>query len=453
MRSQLSGVIPRTLGLVFLAGAPFFAQEPTIRVDVHQVLVPVVVTDRKGHHVGGLHATDFRIFEDGVEQKIASFSSDTAASLDDVGALGKSPSGASTAKPVGPRHTFVICFDTLHASPAGAARTRQALESLFEKEKAGDAQFVLIGIGRQLQILVPATGNPLALLVKIRSAAFANALGGMDAGALAAQLQNLRSRMNEFCRRCACGVRPGRVNCDSEIDTLKQGVDAEAERWMAPAKELLDQFKSVVEELAKLPTGRTLILVSDGFSINPKREFYRVVAGYLPNQPQFKLEDSGDADPGLQAVLETATSRNVVIDTIDSRGGAAATLASGGPMDASAGASAGGGDMLGTTRSAAARPVPVQVGGAAPANPEQSEDSAGMQQLARSTGGVYSRSNGDLLKALRTALAEGREYYVLAYVPANGARDGKFRTITVETADKKLNLRAKPGYWAPGAAQ
>ena len=74
-----------------------------------------------------------------------------------------------------------------------------------------------------------------------------------------------------------------------------------------------------------------------------------------------------------------------------------------------------------------------------------------MEELARSTGGVYSHDNGALLKQLRGALAEGRQYYLLSYVPKNSAHDGKFLTITVETGDKKLNLRAKAGYWAVAA--
>jgi VWFA-related protein len=159
------------------------------------VLVPVVVADKKGHHVSGLHASDFRIFEDGVPQEIAYFSSDTAGSVDDIAALSK-PATAQK----GPRHTFVICIDTLHASPANAVHTREALENLFEKEKSTDAQYVLIGIGRQLQVLQAATTNPLAILVKLRSAAFQSVMGGLDASALSAQLQNIRTRMDEFCR-------------------------------------------------------------------------------------------------------------------------------------------------------------------------------------------------------------------------------------------------------------
>jgi len=76
-----------------------------------------------------------------------------------------------------------------------------------------------------------------------------------------------------------------------------------------------------------------------------------------------------------------------------------------------------------------------------------------MKEAARATGGVYFHDGAEMLKQLRSAVADSREYYVLAYVPKNGAHDGKFRTITVETADKKLTIRAKPGYWAEAAAQ
>jgi VWFA-related protein len=415
------------------------AQEPVIRLDVQHVLVPLVVTDKKGHHVPGLRSSDFRVFEDGVEQDIASFSSDTAALVDDVAALSKSSSAA------GPRHTFVICIDTLHIS--NAARTREALENLFEKEKPADAQFVVMGIGRQLQVLQPATTNPLAILVKLRSPAFQSVMGGLDASALAAQLQNVRTRMEEFCKHCACGTRRSQGNCDSEIDTLKQSIDADAERWIAPANGLLDQFTKVVEELAKLPTGRTLILVSDGFNLNPKLEFYRVVSEYLP---QLKPAESKDAESILTQALKVASERNVVIDTIDSRGSAVPSIASSGSMDASTpNGSSGDYSVLGTNRNPRSASTGAPQNSSGPkANLLQSDSSPEMEQLARVTGGVYFHDSQDLLKHLRAALSDGRQYYVLSYAPKNSAHDGKFRNITVEIKDTKLSVRAKSGYWA-----
>jgi tetratricopeptide (TPR) repeat protein len=61
----------------------------TIKVEVRQVLVPVVVTDKEGHHVTGLTAADFHVFEDGVEQKISGFS------VENIGAGSPPPAPAA----------------------------------------------------------------------------------------------------------------------------------------------------------------------------------------------------------------------------------------------------------------------------------------------------------------------------------------------------------------------
>jgi VWFA-related protein len=110
--------------------------------------------------------------------------------------------------------------------------------------------------------------------------------------------------------------------------------------------------------------------------------------------------------------------------------------------------------MIGTNRPATASLSrgPVQSAANSQSNPFPLELSAAMEQLARATGGVFFHDS-DLLKQFRGAIADGREYYVLAYAPKDSARDGRFRSITVETSDKKLSIRAKSGYWAAGAAQ
>jgi VWFA-related protein len=71
-----------------------------------------------------------------------------------------------------------------------------------------------------------------------------------------------------------------------------------------------------------------------------------------------------------------------------------------------------------------------------------------MAQLARETGGQFFENSNNLLKGIRTAFADGREEYVLAYVPANTNMDGQFRKIAVELKDKKLRVAAKAGYWS-----
>ena len=444
--------------IFLLAVATVFAQQPApapspsdpvIRVNVRQVLVPVIVTDRKGHHVGGLHASDFHIQEDGVPQDVASFSTSATASVDDITVLDKPSS--ETAQPstaATPRRTYVICLDTLHSSPAATARVREALENFFHEEKGTAVQYVVVGIGRQLQVLQTATTSPLAVLQKIRGTAFQAIMGGPDAAALSAQINGLNNRMEEFCRRCACGVRSNQRTCDPEIDTLKQSIDSQAAQWSELFQAMTAQFKSVVAELAKLPTGRTLMLVSGGFDPNPRRDFYSAVAAWLPSSPQFRLPSSKDLDPTLQEALKIAAERNVAIYGIDSRGAAVAGLSSSGSMDASSG----GGGRAGQSVIRPTRTTPLESPGQSTTT-ASAPASAVMEQLSSSTGGVYFHDSKDLLKQLRTATADGREYYVLAYVPKNSATDGGFRKISVAVTGKNLEVRTKAGYWAGPSVQ
>ena len=67
------------------AGAVIRAQEggqrPIFRVKVDMVVLSFQVTDNKGHYVNGLKPTDFRIFEDGILQQIATFAEGAKAPL------------------------------------------------------------------------------------------------------------------------------------------------------------------------------------------------------------------------------------------------------------------------------------------------------------------------------------------------------------------------------------
>src|ERR1700738_4426778 len=51
-----------------------WAQErPTFRVKVDMVVLSFTVTDSKGNYINGLKPSDFRVFEDGIPQKVNTF--------------------------------------------------------------------------------------------------------------------------------------------------------------------------------------------------------------------------------------------------------------------------------------------------------------------------------------------------------------------------------------------
>lgn len=73
--------VPIAILVSVLAAAPYGAisqdQPPThIRVSVNEVIVPITVTDEKGRYVSNLDAADFRILDEGKQQKIQFFSRD-----------------------------------------------------------------------------------------------------------------------------------------------------------------------------------------------------------------------------------------------------------------------------------------------------------------------------------------------------------------------------------------
>ena len=65
----------RRLGFVLLVVALAAAQDrPTFRIKVDMVVLSFTITDNKGHYVNGLKPSDFRILEDGITQKLSTFS-------------------------------------------------------------------------------------------------------------------------------------------------------------------------------------------------------------------------------------------------------------------------------------------------------------------------------------------------------------------------------------------
>ena len=436
------------LWLVLSAGAAIAQDSGTvIRVEAREVLVPVIVTDSKGHRVTGLKSSDFHVQEDGVDQEIRSFSTDTAPDARALAALGgvaTPPSGGSAVLP----HTFVICLDTLHSSFPNLRGASEALTRLFEKEKTGTALFSIVAVGRQLQVLANATSDPAALAARIPSAAFQNRLGGGAAASFTSELNDLKNSLFDMCRRCpACGSHSNYHACDSQLQALQTRLDGEAERWNTLTSQMLAQWKAVVEELAKLPGGRTLVLVSDGFSLQPAREFYAAVSAFVPTDPRFKTAGQATLQPALEAVMRSAVAGNVRIDAIDSRGIAQPSFSSTGSMDASAPSDRSAPSVIGRGPSS-------NRGGALYSDMDRQapvvsfQSGSGMEQAARATGGVYFHGTNDLLKPFRSALADGREYYLLGYAPTNATDDGSYRQITVEVAGKNLQVRAKAGYWA-----
>src|SRR5262249_7553839 len=100
------------------------AQVPTIRSQVREVLVPVVVTNTRGQYITGLKASDFQVLEDGKSERIVSFRTERdllPIPIDSATSGGTDTAGGpqrADAGPSDPRRTYLVVVDTLHTSSA-----------------------------------------------------------------------------------------------------------------------------------------------------------------------------------------------------------------------------------------------------------------------------------------------------------------------------------------------
>jgi len=74
-----------------------------------------------------------------------------------------------------------------------------------------------------------------------------------------------------------------------------------------------------------------------------------------------------------------------------------------------------------------------------------------LKRLAEQTGGraFFPFQASETAADFREIARELRSQYSLAYSPTNRTHDGSFRSIAIQPLQKGVQVRAKPGYFAP----
>jgi VWFA-related protein len=417
-----------------LSGAPppkpAAGPETVIRVDVRQVLVPVVVLDQSGHHVSDLKQSDFQVLEDGVEQKVTSFrvetSGEAAVTMGGKPAEAKAeapnPGDPEASPPAPVRHTYLMVIDTLHAAFGNLPAVCESLRKFFASEPPADSQYGVIALGQSMSIVQNVTRDPSVALAALDDKAVSRLSAGSGSGA--GEMQNYMRRLDTV-RAMVDSPDPGtRAMGVAQMKMLP----LEAQRIESVERiqtgSLLAGLRDLVRQMAAVAGHRTLLVISDGFQLSPGRDAWELLEAYFPGLAEMRGLDRMQS--GFDGVVKIAARSNVVINTIDSRGLFAPSF-----TDA---ANSGPGSAMN-------RVIPAM-------NRLQTEAGFVLAEFAAATGGTAFQNSNDILGGIRKAVAEGRDYYTLGYVSTNAAMDGEFRQITVQVKRRKVALRAKRGYWA-----
>jgi len=402
------------------AGAPQAADEtPSFPTGLEQVIVDVVVTDKKGVPIKGLTAADMTVSEDGVKQDVVSFE---AIELPDQPSQAAPPPpkvSSNIAPEAQHGRTFVIVFDDMHITPWRANQAKAAVVSFLEKgTREGDrVSLISVASGTWWTARMESGRTKLVEMVK-----------GFD-GRLIPDMSP--ERMSDYeamrihvyrdpevaarvlRRYDTYGVTNSQQTGSSSASSQMTAGTVDDPMVTGRATEVYYQATTrlrttldVVERALNGLTGargrKSLILVSEGFI-------------HDINLDEFKR------------VNNAARRSNTAIYFLNARGlegMPAAMTAQFGPA------------------------LPEQDVGFAFA--ESFDAVAGSEVVADESGGFTVRNTNDLSKGIQRIADETRIYYLLGYVPTNTAKDGRFRKIEVKlTSPKGKEVRARKGYFAP----
>lgn len=361
----------------------------TIKVSTRLVTVDVVARDDNGQPVQGLTKDDFEVRDDGKPQTVSVFSVEGQGAPAMGEPLVPLPPGTFTNRPARasdfPDSATVILLDGLNTSPPDLAMARGEVAKFLRQLQPQD-RVALYSMGRGLRVVQDFTNNS-SLIVKA--------------------LQEMRPEPN--------GAAGPQLS-----DLLKPDPStAHIAFLMAPqiVGMTLRGFEAIGQHLADVPGRKSLIWISNGFSVTSTEPALDRVdtKGYrVPNPPK-PLETSFVAP--IQQACRVLGKYNVAVYPLDARG-----LLQG--MNLPGGVS----------------------GRAAVKEMEQTHDSGYM--LADLTGGRTLYNNNDISTAIRSAIDDSRLVYVLGYYPPQKKWDSKFHTIKVKVERPGVKLLYRNGYLA-----
>jgi VWFA-related protein len=408
---------------------------------VRAVLVDVVVRDRRGQPVRDLSQADFEVLEDGVPQKLGSFTP-VFESVPAPGAAAPKASPAATptnasapaAVDNGPI-VIALVFDRL--TPESQRLAVQAAQSYLGKKEETPYYIGVYGVDLALTPYAPFTRNANTLrqaLTKVaaRSSSASNAPERQQARAAA---ESTAGAAAQTAATAAAAGGPGASAAMGSAPATAQLAQMEAQ--MIRDFDVMERDQqgysttnglfAVIGALRNLPGRKSLVLFSEGLAIPPavQRLFLGVIdAANRANVSVYTMDSAG-----LRAESQQAITRDKVnqaagfgINTAYTGGGTSEPLTK--VLEANE-------DVL------------------------RGDPHSGLGQLAQETGGVLFENTNNLRLGFERLEDDLRNYYLLGYSPASEVYDGRFRKIEVKVKRSGLTVAARKGYFAlrdPGGA-
>lgn len=448
--------------------APASPNAPTtFKVETKVVLVDTVVTDKKGNYIRDLAAPDFKVWEDGKEQPVTSFSREN----NDA-----DPTHAA-------RHYLVLFFDYSTMAFGDQAKAREAAAKFIDSNAGPNQLIAVVEFGGMLRVAQNFTSDADRLKKVVAGVKFSTVAPNGDVASLGPP-PDLPSGFGS-----------------TSMDSLQADFGA---------RSVFLALRSLAKGLAGVPGRKTLVLLTSGFpmTLELESEVNAVIdACNKANVAVYPVDVRGLVAPvpgGMGAQVRPERVRRnkarVIPATLHSSGSAGflrlaafAAEPAGSPQHGGTGGgggggggghpgggvggggghppssgggghpgggTTGGGGKGGGTTGTGGRGGGVGTGGVygmnANVNPSQplvphdlgqgvSANNEFMFQLAQGTGGFVILNTNDLLGGMQRIAKDQSEYYLLGYHPPDSA-EGSCHSLKVKVNRGGTETRFRTGY-------
>jgi VWFA-related protein len=401
----------------------------TIKVQAPSVVVDVIVTDKKGRHVGDLAASDFAVSDNGIPQKIVTFVPPIGAVLHPLPSVPAGPGGtnqpAQVPSPTPLRQPIdlasvrfiTLVLDLGDLQPGSLENARRAAIQYLQKTVAKEDFVAVYRIDHTLHLDAPFTQDKQRAIEAIRRSGHRAPSGAMSADErieIEQQIRALESQAYGF--GSGAGSAAGAF-APQQISSLRAYLWTQS---IFQAKGVFVALRAIAQAYRDLPGRKNVVVFSEGFIRSP------------------------EAKPEMAAVIDMANRANVAFYIVDASGLTADFDAASdvledlsGIREALLASQEGAGAWYGYSEFDHLE----RLGGR-----DMLHDDLG--QVAQATGGFYIKNQNDLLHGLELADRDLRDFYTLVYQPSNIRYDGSFHKIKVDVLTSGYSVRFRRGYWA-----
>jgi VWFA-related protein len=422
------------------------ASGEVVKAAGEEVLLDVVVRDKKGHAVKDLKPESFQIFDNGEPKKIKSFRL----------IEGKESVGAGSARtPLDPLHqvrlvTMIFQFRTAARRPAqeavGADRgstltapsgnpisstadeadarrlAREGALDFLKQDLPPNVYMSVMTIDHQLEVLQPYTNDPDLLRKAIER------VTKLQVTDFAADTEHVRQELERAVGSNLQSAPSQSTESDARAKAvmaqmLLQALNTEQSNAMTvPGRVEIFALLDAVKEQYRLPGRKTALYFSEGFTIPQGIEsaFDDLIGAANRSNVSFYIVDAH----GLR--------------TLSANQGAINELRSAGQTDQQQAGKVGN--------------EPVSLGEANLMDTVVQSTRANYQMtlahLANSTGGFLVANTNELRGPLRRLAEDIQTYYEISYAPEISNYDGSFHKVAVRTSPGDLRVQSRSGYSA-----